>query len=259
MNHFTGKNMNDLCSNLKAAGYEMDSADRHSPQDKVTLYKDNQEFTATFNKYSDGGVEVLNIKANKSSDDSTQQPQQKADTTKDSKQTKPANKQSTGDAKQQLASMLASGKSREDIMAEFEKQGVTWKKNDHAGINWMRASMAIQKHLAGGSGTSTGNSSKTSSGTQYKTGSVDKDGTLKPSGNNEIQDMVEELTDLPDMTYLTKVTNDLVIPSGSSGIESAKVLSNGKLEVKVYLEGHDEISNKYIDDTFTVEVPVKKK
>lgn len=58
----TGKGMADLVRNLKDNGFEMDSADQHSPQDTVTLYKNKQEFTATFNKYSDGGMEVINIK-----------------------------------------------------------------------------------------------------------------------------------------------------------------------------------------------------
>lgn len=51
------------------------------------------------------------------------------------------------DGKKALAGLLGKGYSREDIMEQAEKSGVTWKKNDHAGINWMRASMAIQKHL----------------------------------------------------------------------------------------------------------------
>lgn len=55
--------------------------------------------------------------------------------------------------KQALVSLLQSGASRENIMAAAEKQGITWKKSDHAGINWMRCSMAI-------TGTSTKGESK---------------------------------------------------------------------------------------------------
>lgn len=50
-------------------------------------------------------------------------------------------------AKQSLAEMLSSGTSRVDIMAAAKEQGISWKENDHEGINWMRASMAIQKHM----------------------------------------------------------------------------------------------------------------
>lgn len=53
-------------------------------------------------------------------------------------------------AKAQIAQMLASGKSREDCMTEFKSQGVTWKESDNAGINWMRAAMAMNKHLTSG-------------------------------------------------------------------------------------------------------------
>lgn len=56
-------------------------------------------------------------------------------------------------AKQSLAEMLSSGTSRVDIMAAAKEQGISWKENDHEGINWMRASMAIQKHMNEGGST----------------------------------------------------------------------------------------------------------
>ena len=65
---FTGKNMKELVDSLKEQGFEMDSADQSQPQDTVTLYKDNKEYTATFNKYSDGGVEVINLKQTSNDD-----------------------------------------------------------------------------------------------------------------------------------------------------------------------------------------------
>lgn len=49
------------------------------------------------------------------------------------------------DSKSALVALLGKGYSRQDIMSQAEKSGITWKKNDHEGINWMRASMAIQK------------------------------------------------------------------------------------------------------------------
>ena len=49
------------------------------------------------------------------------------------------------DSKSALTALLGKGYSRQDIMSQAEKSGITWKKNDHEGINWMRASMAIQK------------------------------------------------------------------------------------------------------------------
>ena len=57
-----GKNMDELIENLKAEGFEIDSADRFQPDDYVTLYKDNKTYRASFNKYFDGGVEVINFK-----------------------------------------------------------------------------------------------------------------------------------------------------------------------------------------------------
>lgn len=54
------------------------------------------------------------------------------------------------EAKAQIAQMLASGKSREDCMTDFKSQGVTWKEHENPGINWMRATMAMNKHLTSG-------------------------------------------------------------------------------------------------------------
>lgn len=42
-----------------------------------------------------------------------------------------------------LANILGDGNSRADIMAAAEANGVTWRKSDHPGINWMRAAMAL--------------------------------------------------------------------------------------------------------------------
>ena len=216
-NHFTGKSKDELWSNLKSAGYEVDGADKSSPQDKITLYKDKQEFTATFNKYSDGGVEVLNIKPVQSSTTSDKKPSQSytntgelhyngytiskvvrhgthmykvkgmkplfgsqkqakefidrqlsdqnasSNTTAQDKgkinhttgvHDKPktsmleeyfAGNHNHSDAKSAITALLGKGYTRQDIMSQAETSGITWKKNDHGGINWMRASMAIQK------------------------------------------------------------------------------------------------------------------
>lgn len=200
-NHFTGKSKDELWSNLKSAGYEVDSADKHTPQDKITLYKDKQEFTATFNKYSDRGVEVSNIKPAQTSTAADKKPSQSYTSTGDlqyngqtiskifkhgaymykvrgvkdlfgsQKQAKEyvdrhksdqntatqdkskasmledyfADGHNHSDTKSALTALLGKGYSRQDIMSQAEKSGITWKKNDHEGINWMRASMAIQK------------------------------------------------------------------------------------------------------------------
>lgn len=48
-------------------------------------------------------------------------------------------------SKADIAAALANGATREEIMDAAKAAGVTWTENDHAGINWMRASMAIQK------------------------------------------------------------------------------------------------------------------
>lgn len=80
-----------------------------------------------------------------------------------------------------LAKLLQSGVSREDIMSQAEKNGISWKKCEHPGINWMRASMAIQKAGANNgtqntsSSTSTKKESKSVVGTDYTQLSSEKE------------------------------------------------------------------------------------
>lgn len=51
-----------------------------------------------------------------------------------------------GNSKQRLAQMLGSH-SRDEVMDFAKKNGVQWAEHSHVGINWMRASIAIQKHI----------------------------------------------------------------------------------------------------------------
>ena len=60
---------------------------------------------------------------------------------KDSKPAKPTisfEKQNGKNGKQTLANMLSSGTSRVDIMSAAKEQGISWKENDHEGINWIK-------------------------------------------------------------------------------------------------------------------------
>lgn len=57
---------------------------------------------------------------------------------------KPAASLGTG-SKDDIAAALAKGATRQQLMDAAKAAGITWKHNDHEGINWMRASMAIQK------------------------------------------------------------------------------------------------------------------
>jgi len=62
-----------------------------------------------------------------------------------------AHKQSVGDAKKNMVTLLSTH-GRDALMAHAKSVGATWKENPNPGINWMRASMAIQKHMAANPG-----------------------------------------------------------------------------------------------------------
>ena len=81
----------------------------------------------------------------KAGEDQTAQKQPKAqEETKDKKPSdSPDSSWKKPSSKKELAEMLASGMSRGDIMSKAKEAGVIWKEHDHAGINWMRCSMAL--------------------------------------------------------------------------------------------------------------------
>lgn len=280
----TGKNMSELVGNLKQQGFEMDSADQSSPQDSVTLYKDKKEYTATFNKYHDGGVEVVNIKPSSSDKSSTANGGGGGDTTTSSKTMTQQHWTKVGtsqEAKSQIAQMLASGKSREDCMAEFEKQGVTWKKSDHEGINWMRAAMAMNKHLTSGTqGSETNkpkseeksenNQSSSNSQKKFKNGYIDKDGDLVADDKSDLSDLVSEITDTDMFEQKDYATEELEKNPeykgayiASMGIEKASQNKDGSISVTAYVEGYIEDdrdgSSEDFDTYVTFNIPVMNK
>lgn len=91
----------------------------------------------------------------------------------DDPSTKTPKKQDTParNSKQRLAQMLGSH-SRDEVMDFAKKNGVQWSEHSHAGINWMRASIAIQKHI-----DSNGNTWKSfENGSQAQQSDARKDG-----------------------------------------------------------------------------------
>lgn len=71
----SAKTHKDLTDKLKSHGLELESADAHTMRnsnslngEKVTMYdKEGNEYQGTYNKYSDGGREIVNIKKTKES------------------------------------------------------------------------------------------------------------------------------------------------------------------------------------------------
>ena len=64
--------------------------------------------------------------------------------------TKSTTKDTTSDSsisvpktRDEIQKLVASGKSKDDIMKLAKESGITWKEHDHSGINWMRACMAM--------------------------------------------------------------------------------------------------------------------
>lgn len=93
-----------------------------------------------------------------------------------------------GNSKQRLAQMLGSH-SRDEVMDFAKKNGVQWAEHSHVGINWMRASIAIQKHI-----DSNGDTWKSfEDGSQPQQSDTQKDGN--PAQSDAKTDKVDKTSD----------------------------------------------------------------
>lgn len=98
--------------------------------------------------------------------------------------------------KQRLIQLLSSGNSKDIIVDFAKKNGVSWSESSHEGINWMRASMAIQKHMESHSDVWSnfqGNNQSTQSKSQDDAKSQNP--ASEPIDKSKVQDLVKKLGD----------------------------------------------------------------
>lgn len=74
-----------------------------------------------------------------------------------------AQKLSPSDAKKKTQEITKGVLDKKSFMEKAKAQGITWKENDHEGINWMRCCMAMNKHFENGGTFNNSPSSQSSS------------------------------------------------------------------------------------------------
>ena len=144
----TGNSFSALLKNAKDAGFEIDSSDsydiEHSkrPPKEVTLYSGDKTYSATFNRYGDGGCEFISLKTVQggTTNETSKVPNTNSTKVTDFLSSRGSDVQANKTA---LVQLLNSGESRESIIEAAKDSGITWKEHEHAGINWMRCSMAL--------------------------------------------------------------------------------------------------------------------
>lgn len=152
----TGNSFSALLKNAKDAGFEIDPSDsydiEHSkrPPKEVTLYSGDKTYSATFNRYSDGGCEFISLKTVQggTTNETSKVPNTNSTKVTDFLSSRGSDVQAN---KAGLKQLVSSGESRDSIMAAAKAQGISWKEHANPGINWMRASMAITGTTARGS------------------------------------------------------------------------------------------------------------
>ena len=70
-----------------------------------------------------------------------------SDSQTDNKPLKTQQNTSSIDTKKKIQELISIFGNRDKLIQAAQESGITWKKNNHEGINWMRASMVIQKAL----------------------------------------------------------------------------------------------------------------
>lgn len=195
------------------------------------------------------------------------------------------------EAKAQIAQMLASGKSREDCMSDFKAQGVAWKEHENPAINWMRAAMAMNKHLTSGATEQLKDSdsvSKTEESkentksskedkennsenrkTEYENGHIDKDGDLVVDDKSDLGELVSEITGTDSFDQKDLALEELEKNSEykgafieEMGIDKASQNKDGSISVTAYVRGYidldtDDGDTENFDTYVTFDIPVK--
>lgn len=102
-----------------------------------------------------------------------------------------------------IVSVLSSGVSRNDLMSAAKAAGVTWKENANEGINWMRASMAIQKHLSGSGTAETPSQTNSQADSSQNSKPAEKDNALATQSGSSIAVNSQVQTNKTDTTDTT--------------------------------------------------------
>ena len=158
------------------------------------------------------------------------------------------------EAKQQITNLVASGKSREDCMSEFKAAGVTWKESDNAGINWMRACMAMNKYLT---------SNKVNSSQDADNSSQDVSASPKDDASNKSASNTQTKPDTTknDTSSLIKPVKDMTdkeieaTPEFSKAIQLMRNPGNNNYKARELvraclsvLSGESDVSTRDIHD-----------
>ena len=112
---------------------------------KIEISKNGEKVLSTYSKPKAAEYLVNNSNNNKKtqSNDSSQKKVNADDKN-------PSQKLSPADAKAKTKEATKNVTDRNAFMEKAKAQGITWKENDHAGINWMRCCMAMNKHFENG-------------------------------------------------------------------------------------------------------------
>lgn len=208
---------------LKSNGFTVVSEDNYKPKDsylKSTPIATGLQLSITHMKDSKGSDLYVKSRVGGWSEKqfvsvSTESDKVNTDEVWDKQGDKSIQQSSTGqklspaDAKKKTQEVTKGVSDKKSFMEKAKAQGITWKENDHEGINWMRCCMAMNKHFENGgtfdnsvnnsstTGSSKANASNSKTGSTEPIKSTKNNDSVKTSGlkSNEVCDNIIETCD----------------------------------------------------------------
>lgn len=173
---------------------------------------------------ADGGKEhpdslVVSLKMNSS-----------AKNTKELSKRESAQKLSPADAKKKTQEVTKGVSDKKSFMEKVKSQGITWKENDHEGINWMRCCMAMNKHFENGGTFDNSINNSSTTGSSVNT-SYTPFSTQTPQSIKDLYGKSKPKSPRLNATHIFETSKKSLADSGKLSSSSLTILKKAHLQV----------------------------
>lgn len=135
-------------------------------------------------------------------------------------------KLSPADAKKKTQEIIKEVSDKKSFMEKVKAQGITWKENDHEGINWMRCCMAMNKHFENGGTFDNSSTTGSSVNTSYKPFP-----TQTPQSIKDLYGKSKPKSPRLNATHIFETSKKSLADSGKLSPSSLKILKKAHFQV----------------------------
>lgn len=167
-------------------------------------------------------------KKNSKSEQSTQS--NEAISNDKSKKDSVSSKLSPADAKKKTQEVTKDVSDKKSFMEKAKAQGITWKENDHEGINWMRCCMAMNKHFENGGTFDNSINNSSTTGSSVNT-SYTPFPTQTPQSIKDLYGKSKPKSPRLNATHIFETSKKSLADSGKLSPSSLKILKKAHFQV----------------------------